>query len=246
MNDDLTLSINQSVGRLFNSNKRGHLIGILVVLVPFAIVGLIGDSLGTDISFVPALVINLAYLLAIAIATAVLRSQGRGWRDIGLARPESWPKTILMALGALLALFAGMVAIQVILMNIPGLALPPSDQTQYNPLTGNLPLFLFMVVAAWTVVAFGEEMLFRAFLITSLGGVFGNLKVRWALALAGSSLLFGLVHYDWGPAGMIDTAIVGLVLGSFYIRSGRNLWVPIIAHALANTLKFSLIYAGVV
>lgn len=43
------------------------MIGILAVLVPFAIVGLIGNSPGTDISFVPALVIKLAYLLAIGI-----------------------------------------------------------------------------------------------------------------------------------------------------------------------------------
>ena len=92
---------------------------------------------------------------------------------------------------------------------------------------------------------FGEEMLFRAFLIVGLAGLFGNLKAKWALALVGSSLLFGLAHYDWGPAGIIDTTIMGLVLGSIYLRSGGNLWITIIAHGLINTLKFSLIYAGV-
>jgi membrane protease YdiL (CAAX protease family) len=246
VNEDLTLSINQSVVRLFNSNKSGHLIGIFVVSVPFAIVGLIGDSLGTDTSFASALVINLAYLLAIVVATVVLKAQGSGWRDLGLARPESWPKTILIALGALLVMVAALLAVQFIWMNIPDLALQPSDQSDYNPLTGNLPLFLIMVVASWTLVAFGEEMIFRAFLINSLAGALGNLKARCVLALVGSSLLFGLVHYDWALAGIIETFIAGLIFGAVYLRTGRNLWVPIIVHGLIDTLKFSLIYAGLV
>jgi len=246
VNDNLTLLTNRSIFRQFNSNKRGHLVGILAVLVPLVIVGLIGDSLGSDTSLASGLVINLAYLLAIAIATVVLKLQGRGWRDIGLARPVSWPKTIVISLGALLAMITALIVFQIILMNIPGQVLQPSDQSDYNPLTGNLPLFLTMVVGAWTVVAFGEEMLFRAFLIVNLGGLFRNLKARWALALAGSSLLFGLAHYDWGIAGIIETIIAGLVLGTIYLRTGRNLWVTIIAHGLINTLKFSPVYAGLV
>ncbi len=245
MNDNLTLSFSQRATRLFTSDKRGHLIAILTVFVPFVIVALIGGSLGTDTSFASGLVINLAYLLAIVIATAVLRSQGSGWRAIGLAWPESWPKTIVIALGAMLAMLAATIVFQIILMNIPGLALQPSDQSDYNPLAGNLPMFLILVTAAWTSVAFGEEMLFRAFLTVSLAGALSEFKARWALALAGSSLLFGLAHYDWGLAGMIDTFIMGFVLGFIYLRSGRNLWITIIAHALANTIKFSLLYAGV-
>lgn len=246
MNDNLTFSTNQSVGRLLNSSRMGHLVGLLAVLVPFVIVAEIGGYLGTDTSFASALVINLAYLLAIVIATVVHKAQGLGWRDLGLARPESWSKTIVMALGTLLVMVAALFAFQVILMSIPGLALQPSDQSDYNPLTGNLPLFVTLVAASWTLIAFGEEMLFRAFLINSLAGLFGNLKVRWVLALVGSSLLFGLAHHDWGLAGIIETLIAGLIFGAVYLRTGRNLWVPIIAHALINTLKFSLVYAGLV
>ena len=94
--------------------------------------------------------------------------------------------------------------------------------------------------------AFGEEMLFRAFLTVSLAKALGNVKARWALALAGSSLMFGLAHFSWGLAGMIETATFGLIIGFIYLRTGRNLWVPIIAHALANTIKFSLFFAGAV
>jgi membrane protease YdiL (CAAX protease family) len=246
MNDNFTLFTTQGATRLLNSDKRSYLIGILAVSIPFFTVGMIGESLGTDTSFASGLVITLAYLLAIVIATAVLKWQGSGWQELGLARPKSWPKTIAMALGTLLALFAVMIIVQTILLNMPGLALQPSDQSDYNPMTGNLPMFLAMVAAAWTTVVFGEEMLFRAFLTVSLAGALGDRKARWALALLGSSLLFGLAHTDWGPAGVIETAFIGLILGFVYLRSGRNLWITIIAHGLANTIKFTLIYAGAV
>jgi membrane protease YdiL (CAAX protease family) len=244
MNDNFALSISQGVARLLNSDKRGHLIGILAVFVPFVGLGLIGEALGTDTSFASGLVITLTYLLVLVIATAVLKSQGSGWQELGLARPRSWPKTLVMALGAMVAFVAATILVQIILMNIPGLALQPSDQSDYNPLAGNLPMFLILVAAAWTSVAFGEEMIFRAFLTISLAGAFGELKARWALALAGSSLAFGLAHFSWGLAGMFETFIMGFVLGFIYLRSGRNLWITIIAHGLANTIKFSLIYAG--
>jgi membrane protease YdiL (CAAX protease family) len=40
--------------------------------------------------------------------------------------------------------------------------------------------------------------------------------------------------------------LAALIIGAVYLRSGRNLWVVIIAHGLIDTLKFSLIYAGLV
>ena len=246
MNDNLTLSTNQSFSRLINSNRRGYLIGLFVVCVPFLIVAEIGGYLGTDTSLVSGLLINSAYVLAVVLATFVLKAQGHGWGELGLSRPESWPKTIAMVLGTFFLLIATLVATQVIVANIPGLALGPSDQSDYNPMTGNLPMLIILVVAAWTVVAFGEEMVFRAFLINSLAGALANNKARWGLALAGSSLLFALAHYDWGLAGIIEMFIAALVIGTVYLRTGRNLWVTIIAHGMMNTLKFSLIFAGLV
>ena len=246
MSNSFVLSISQGTTRLLNADKRGHWIGILAVFVPTIIVAVIGEALGTDTSFASGLVINLAYLLGVVIATFVHKAQGSGWGEIGLARPKSWPKTIVIALGALLTVVVVSIGFQLIWTNIPGLAIQPSDQSDYNPMTGNLPLFLVMVVAAWTTVVFGEEMLFRAFLIVSLAKALANVRARWALALAGSSLMFGLAHFSWGLAGMIETATFGLLVGFIYLRTGRNLWVPIIAHALANTIKFSLFFAGAV
>ena len=120
-----------------------------------------------------------------------------------------------------------------------------ADITRFNPLQGNLPLLLISVVLAWTTIAFGEEMMYRAFLINQLGEVFQSSKLRWALALIVSSVFFGIVHFYQGPLGIMLTGLTGFVFGVIYLRSSRNLWVTIIAHGLVNTLSFVLIFYGV-
>jgi membrane protease YdiL (CAAX protease family) len=87
-------------------------------------------------------------------------------------------------------------------------------------------------------------MLFRAFLTNSLARLFQHAKARWTFGLIGSSVAFGLVHYDYGFAGMVETTLMGLILGFVYLRTRRNLWVTIMAHGLMNTLKFVLVFSG--
>jgi membrane protease YdiL (CAAX protease family) len=43
---------------------------------------------------------------------------------------------------------------------------------------------------------------------------------------------------------MIENVWNGLLLGALYLACGRNLAVPVIAHAMTDTLDFVLIYLG--
>lgn len=224
--------------------KLRTLLEILVAFAPLLILGVLGEWLGDDTPL-GALSITLAYVLSILLATAVLRSRGSGWREIGLARPASWPKTVLLGVGTLSAFILVGNLLQALLANIPGLELAPADKSSFDAISGNLPLLILYLLAAWTTIVFGEEMFFRAFLINSLAGLFSYPKARWALAILGSSLFFGLAHFSWGLAGIVETTIMGLVMGIVYLLTGRNLWVTIIAHGLANTLGFILVFAGV-
>ena len=171
------------------------LLDILVVFVPFVLVAGIGEWLGGDSALGP-MVINLAYVLSIVLASLVLQARGTGWRQIGLARPVSWPRTVLLGVGVTVGTILAVVTLQAILLNLPDLQIQHSDQSQYNPLHHNLPLLLLMLVLSWTTIAFGEKMLFQAFLIDRLAGLFRHAKARWTLALLESSFAFRLIHYD--------------------------------------------------
>ena len=190
------------------------------------------------------MLVTLGYAISILVASFVLKSRGSSWQEIGLARPGSWLRTVLLGIGALVTLFIMTIALQVIALNLPWFEVLPIDQSRFNLLEGNLPIFLLSVVLAWTTIAFGEEMFYRAFLITQFKDVFPKSRFGTALVLLTSSLIFGFAHLVEGPLGIANTFFMGLIFGVIYLRTSRNLWVTIIAHGLANTIRFYFLFIG--
>ena len=243
MINETAIPAREGTKRSSNKNKSVILLEILAAFLPILVLGGIGTWLGTD-TFLGGMIVTLGYALSILVATFVLKSRSSSWQDIGLAQPGSWPRTVLLGIGALAALFIMTIALQIVALNLPWIEVPPIDQSRFNPLEGDLVVFLLLVVLAWTTIAFGEEMFYRAFLITQLGDVFQKSKLGTALALIASSIIFGFVHFVEGPLGVANTFFMGLIFGAIYLRTGRNLWVTIIAHGLANTIRFYFLFIG--
>jgi uncharacterized protein len=109
---------------------------------------------------------------------------------------------------------------------------------------GNLKLFLFYVVLVWVLGALGEEIVYRGYLMNRVAGVFRNTRPAWVVSLIVVSVVFGCGHIDQGATGMIENVWNGLLLGAIYLACGRNLAVPVIAHAFTDTMDFILIYLG--
>lgn len=243
MINETTLSFRERVSGSLNKKKLGGLLDILVAFVPLVVLGSIGTRLGTG-TLLGGVFITLAYILTIIVAGRILNLRGTGWREIGLARPQSWLRTVLLGIGGMVGAVLVSVAVMVLALNLPGLATEPPDVSRFNPMEGNLVLLLAYVVLAWSAIAFGEEMFFRAFLTDRLAELFQYTKTGWAIGLMGSSIAFGLVHLQEGPVGILSNGAFGLLLAWIYLRTGRNLWVTIIAHGLLNTLRFVLVFAG--
>jgi membrane protease YdiL (CAAX protease family) len=89
-----------------------------------------------------------------------------------------------------------------------------------------------------------EEMAYRGYLMNRVAYAAGGTRAAWALSLVVVSALFGVVHLYQGASGMITAGISGLLFGILYLASGRNLWLPIIAHGINDTIGFTLIYLG--
>jgi membrane protease YdiL (CAAX protease family) len=209
MINETVQNIQNRTNESLNLKRVRILLEILVAFLPILVLGGLGTWLGTD-TFLGGMIVTLGYALSILVATFVLKSRGSSWQDIGLARPGSWPRTVLLSIGALAALFIMTIALQIVALNLPWIEVPPVDQSRFNPLDGNLVVFLLLVVLAWTTIAFGEEMFYRAFLITQLGDVFQKSKLGTALALIASSIIFGFAH-------VVDR-------GSKHLLHGSNIW----------------------
>jgi membrane protease YdiL (CAAX protease family) len=66
----------------------------------------------------------------------------------------------------------------------------------------------------------------------------------WIVSLIVVHVAFGLAHAYQGITGILDEGLSGLLLGIIYLRTGRNLAVPIIAHGIEDTVDFLLIFFG--
>lgn len=217
---------------------------ILVVATPIVVFGVAGNIVGLA-TLAGGAIINAGYVLAIVAGGLVLKRQGSSWREIGLEKPASGWKTALAGLGAgggAVVVFAVVQMIAAGLLTAMGLSASEVDQSRFNAIEGNLPLFTLMVVLAWTTIAFGEELFYRAFVITRLMDYAGMGR---KLAIVISAIIFGVVHFAEGPVGIVSNGAMGILFGWIYVRSGRNLWITIIAHGLINTLRFTLLYVGV-
>ena len=97
---------------------------------------------------------------------------------------------------------------------------------------------LFLLCVAYWVVGFGEELLYRGYLITRLKQLFSSDFQVLIL----SSLIFGSVHAYQGLPGMAMTALFGLAFGFLFMRT-RTLWPLAVAHAGEDLIGALIVFA---
>ncbi len=171
-----------------------------------------------------------------------VRLRDGGWAAMGLARPASWRRTILFALGAAAArILLGELVVDPVTARFWPPAIAPAGAEH---LAGNAAVALRWLLIAWTFAAFGEEIGYRGYLLTRAADAGGRSPAAYWAGVVLVSVLFGYGHYYKGPAGIVDSGLAGLVLGSAYVLSGRNLWVCILAHGFIDTFAFVALYFG--
>ncbi|MCM3903488.1 MAG: CPBP family intramembrane metalloprotease [Pyrinomonadaceae bacterium] len=165
-----------------------------------------------------------------------------GWRDLGLRRPTSWWSTLL--LGTAIGIGYQYFSLYVLEPLIARITDDLPDVSQFAPLIGNSFFLFISLVLSWTLAAFGEELVFRGYLMNRVADLVGSASAGWLISLIVVSLLFGIVHLYQGTSGVIVITLHGLLLGALYLATGRNLWVPIMAHGVNDTVGFILIFLG--
>jgi len=180
------------------------------------------------------------FLLALGWISLWVRKSG--WRDVGLSRYRNWPITLSAGIGAGLALEAFQLFVsQPFLVRVLG---KQPDLEVFRAVHGNVKLLLLFVALSWTLAAFGEEMVYRGYLMNRVADLLQRTPRAWIISLFVVHIGFGLAHAYQGITGIIDEGLMGLLLGVIYLRAGRNLAVPIIAHGIQDSIDFLLIFLG--
>jgi len=171
-----------------------------------------------------------------------LRVRDGGWSAMGLHWPVSWRRTVLWALvAAAVRILLGNFVTDPLTAHFWPPAVAPSG---FDKISGHWMAALQWLLIVWTFAAFGEEISYRGYLVTRGADVGGRSRAAYWASVLLVSVLFGYGHYYKGPAGVVDSGMAGLVLGTAYLLSGRNLWVCILAHGFIDTFGVIAVLLG--
>jgi hypothetical protein len=194
---------------------------------------------------------NLFHILPISetpyiflFAWLMLRLRGYKWSSVGMMKPENWLRTIAIAI--VTAIFLQLLSSFVTEPLITRFTHQPTDLSKFKPLVGNTKLFVIYLLVIWTLAAFGEELVYRGYIMNRIADIGNRASYAWGISLLLVSVLFGLSHSYQGITGIIDTGVTSLVLGSLYFYTGRNLWALILAHGFSDTIALLIVYFNLI
>lgn len=196
----------------------------------------------------PSLPLFKQNYLFFALTLAVLlwlKLRGETWESIGLQalRPRHVAMGVALFVAVVIYSAIAQAALDQYIRDLTG-AGPNNAAAFFKTIEGNLPLFVFLLPVTWLFAGFGEEVFYRGYLMTRFAQFMGETRIAWIIALFIQAALFGAAHWYQGPTGIVGTAIIGLFMGAATLIWRRNLWPAIIAHALIDTLGFTLLYLG--
>jgi len=213
-----------------------YLIDIIVlVAVTFILDAILGALIHEPISWKTGFVLDaVGKILLVGVGCGLVLLRGERLADIGLKRPESWTRTLIIGVG-----LAAIVFVAMYLSEKAGFR---RDLSKFKDLQGNLEITMYGVLYAFIGAGFYEEFTFRGFLMQGLAMLFGGSRGAWFAACLMQGALFGAAHAYQNPLGIAITGTLGILMGLLVLASGRNLWPVIIGHGLFDASRFVLFY----
>lgn len=235
---------NPSLKNALQENKSAKLLEIIAVFLPAIIIALLAQFIIEENPIIRQSIVWMANMIMLTIVWMGLKVRNQSWKDLGLSLNSINFKTLLLSFVVFVAALVGFIFGSIVMANIIGIP-TETDMSGYNYIQDNLPMLILALLAVFIASSFGEEVIYRGFLITRISEIGGSSKIWIWIAVLLSSTIFGLVHFDWGLMGIVQTGFMGLALAISYIILDRNLWVLVFAHAYLDAILMVQMYLGV-
>lgn len=158
------------------------------------------------------------------------------WKDLGYVRPKSWIAALTVGV-----IFGSAFKLVMKAVVMPLLGAEPVNHV-YHFLAGNPAAIPWALYAMVIGAGFGEETFFRGYMFERLGRLFGKSAGSKFATVILTSTVFALAHYPVQRlAGTEQAAVVGLVFGTIFAKTGR-IWMLMCAHAAFDLTAYALIY----
>lgn len=176
----------------------------------------------------------------LVVASWRMRARGVSWNELGLRKPKSIKKTLMVTGFILLFIPVSIIIFQIIKDQIPFFLEPDTSEksavSKFGNLKGNWSLF-FLIIPFILIESMLEELLDRGFLMNWLERLVSKSNFATIFAVIAQAAIFGFRHSNDFSERSITVGLIGLVMGIGYVAFGRNLWPLIIAHCLLNTMS---------
>jgi membrane protease YdiL (CAAX protease family) len=184
---------------------------------------------------VPVVTPGWGSISAAAVGLALNHVGPAQWRcGIGLGKPADVGRTVLAGVIGGVTLF---VFTKLLLQHLCEIIIQSKrDLSAFDFMRGHLMEQVPFVMATVGTAGFCEEVVYRAIVIGRLRAILPKGSASTMFVVTLSAAIFGMAHAYQGPAGMLLTALIGLVLGCVYMGVRRNLWWTVLIHATYDVL----------
>jgi len=179
----------------------------------------------------------------IIIAANYFEYKGKPFAALGFYR-ERFNLKNLLVLAPLTAFGLFVFYVAVVVPSIEMLTGVPIDYSSMEQVRGNLPTAIIWLLIVWATAAFGEEIIFRGYLMRQFIKFFGDSKVSILINILLIAAFFGYMHMQQGITGQLVTMSVGSILSLIFYLRKYDLWFMIIVHGVFNTLGILSFYFG--
>jgi membrane protease YdiL (CAAX protease family) len=199
---------------------------VLVIIVTFVLVILLGAVFTLTWGTGPALILSELLILIVPLTyMLVKRVNIRSY--IGL---EVKPKFILIGIISGVAILVIDIVTSGALTAIFGVSQAVEESNAIIASLSASPSGLIAVITALSLAGVCEEFAFRAFLQNAI-----NRRYSFIPAIIGSSVAFGIFHFDPQLVYILAAIVIGLAFGYIYHRWNSYL-VAAIAHSTVNLI----------
>ena len=182
---------------------------------------------------------NFSFFFGLGVVFLILKTSNYNWTLFGFRKITN--KTILKSLLLSFVLLIVDICIGLVVQNYFG----EPNLTSLEDIKHNTVGFIFTLTVVWTLVAFGEEFLFRGYYLKWLAKFFGNSNIAWLSSILIISIYFSLSHYYQGISGIISIFFISLIISLIYYKNRKNLGLFILIHGLIDTYGLTLLYLDI-
>jgi len=180
------------------------------------------------------------FIFGITIALITLWAKRWDWSYFGLSNPN-WIKSIISGMLYSIGIF---VLVDIIIQPIFEHLFGEINLQAFDGIKGNFISYLIFILFMWIVAGFGEEFLFRGYIVKRLAIIFGDTNKSWIISVTITAIIFGLAHIYQGTSGVIITGIIGFIMGMIFFRHRQNLSIAMFTHGFYDMIGITLLYFG--